>query len=107
MDNLFCQTCYNILRSNFINDQLTFKCKSCQRVYASKDNDTLIFEQKKETDVAVFEKISNNAANDPTNKKARIKCVNKKCDNNIVKQVRINKNLLINICTKCQKKWVY
>lgn len=103
----FCETCENLLSAKYINDELTFNCESCHISYKSKDEDTLRKERVKENDVMIYEKILNKAVDDPATIKARIKCLDKKCKNDIVKQVRINDDSasLYNICITCKKTW--
>ena len=55
----------------------------------------------------VYQKILDKAVDDPATIKARINCINKKCNNDIVKQVRIGDDMrLYNICTLCRVQWL-
>lgn len=103
----FCSYCDNLLIPNFHNEELSFKCMMCNSAYASNDEDTLRYENIKENDVMIFEKILNKAVDDPVTIKARVKCIKTKCDGKIVKQVRIGEDMrLFNICTTCRSQWL-
>lgn len=103
----YCQTCDNTMVPNFINDELTFICKSCNITTSSSKEDSLRKERIKESNILIHENMLNNAANDPVTKKARIKCMSKKCTGNIVKQVEISDEMLLyNICIKCNYIWL-
>ena len=102
----FCRICNNLVTTIYASEELKFKCMSCYTFTPFTDDDSLRYEKSYESNVTIYEKILNNAVKDPASLKARIKCV--KCDNDIVKQVRIGKDLkLFNICTKCETKWLY
>lgn len=103
----FCKFCDNIATPTFYNDELMFKCHVCQLTYPPNDEDTLRYESVKESNVMIFEKILNNAANDPTALKAYKKCINKGCKGNVVKQTVIGSDMhLYNSCTVCKTQWL-
>lgn len=102
-----CQACDIIQSPRFINDELTFICELCQLSTKSYPEDTLRKERVKGSNVMIYETILNQAVADPATGKARIKCLNKKCDSNIVKQVVIGEELyLYNKCVKCGFTWL-
>jgi hypothetical protein len=76
-------------------------------IYLPEDNDTLIRERIKESDVMIFEKILNKASADPATIKAKIKCIKNKCTGEFVRQVRIGDDMrLYNICITCKSQWL-
>jgi hypothetical protein len=82
-------------------------CNSCHSQYEAVASDTLRYEYVKEPDVMIFETILNKAGEDPVTIKAHQRCVNAKCGNEIIKQVRIGADLrLYNICVKCNAQWL-
>lgn len=103
----FCKICDNLLTAVYAHDELAFKCNICQIPYKSFPEDTLRHERVKESDVMIFDKIMDKAAKDPVTIKAKVDCINNKCDSKIVKQVRVGSDMkLYNICIKCEKRWV-
>jgi DNA-directed RNA polymerase subunit M/transcription elongation factor TFIIS len=103
----FCTACDKLLTSSFTNEELTFKCELCLLSYPSTPEDSLRRERIKENNIMIYEKILNKAVDDPASFKARITCLNKKCDNDIVVQVRIGEDMrLYNICIKCRFQWL-
>ncbi len=103
----FCTSCDNLLIPAFINEELIFKCVTCNDIYPSDDNDTLRYERVKEGDILIFEKILNNAGDDPVTIKARVNCINTQCSGKIVKQVRVGDDMkLFNICVVCKTQWL-
>jgi DNA-directed RNA polymerase subunit M/transcription elongation factor TFIIS len=103
----FCDYCSNLLEPNYINDQKSYKCFTCHIIYKSENDDSLIRERIKESDIMIFEKILDKAIDDPATIKAYVDCIDTKCDSKLVKQVRIgNDMLLYNICIKCRKQWL-
>jgi len=102
----FCSACNNILYINIFNEQLTFKCIHCNKVYKSDEIDTLRYEFSKKSNFGIYEQQLKNAQHDPTNIKAFIDCP--KCKHYICKQVEFTFELkLFNICEKCGYKWLY
>lgn len=103
----FCEMCNKLLVPSFANDKLTFTCELCILSYESKPEDTLRSSRFKESNIMVFQKILDKAVDDPATIKARVKCLNKKCSGEIVKQVRIGEDMrLYNICTTCKLQWL-
>lgn len=103
----FCENCDNLLMPNFFNDELNFKCVLCNTAYAPVEEDTLRYERIKESDIMIFEKILNKAADDPATKKAYVKCIKTKCPGKIVGQVLLGDDMrLYNICTTCKSQWL-
>jgi len=102
---LFCDNCDNKLNISIENEQLYYKCINCFAVYKSEDDDTLIYEKIKNNNINIYENILNNANEDILNLKEFTKCP--KCKNHISKTIRIGNELrLINICEKCEFKWI-
>lgn len=102
----FCKICNNILHINIQNEQLSFKCVHCNKIYKSEDSDTLRYEFSKKSNFGIYEQQLKNAQRDPTNMKAFIDCP--KCKHYICKQVELTSELkLFNICEKCGHKWLY
>lgn len=103
--NNFCKNCQNLLCVNTSEEKLSFKCMACFTQYPATDNDSLRFEEVKDKKLVIFTKILENSARDPVNLKVYKKC--SKCNNNIAKQVRLGDELqLINICERCNFKWL-
>ena len=101
----FCKNCNNLLVVDLANDSLSFNCMSCLSEYNSEPNDSLRYEDVKTGNLFIFSKILDNAHRDPVNLKAKKQC--KKCKHEFAKQVRLGESLrLINICEKCQNRWV-
>ena len=102
----FCALCNNLLRTNIQNEELTFKCVSCNKLYPADASDTLRYESSKNKNANIFDYQLRDAGRDPVNIKARIPC--KKCKYPICKQVELSDDLkLFNICEKCGFKWLY
>ena len=98
----FCKECDNLLSSKYTNEELSFNCDLCYIAYKSTPEDTLRKDRVKEQDVMKYAKILKKAADDPATMKARIDCLDKKCNGTIAKQVRLGENMLLfNICIKC------
>lgn len=102
----FCDMCDNLLDPVFYNDELNFKCVSCNTIYPSDASQSLRFERVKGQ--AVHDGIMDNAVDDAATLKAIIPCIQSKCKGRIVKQIRIGKSMLLyNICTTCRTSWLY
>lgn len=102
---LFCEVCNNLLSKISTADTFYFNCVKCKSNYKPTDNDSLRYESTHDTNIAVYNIILQNARKDPVNPKVNKKC--KKCDNNIVKQVRLTDDMrLINVCTECNEQWL-
>jgi DNA-directed RNA polymerase subunit M/transcription elongation factor TFIIS len=102
----FCRLCNNILHTNIYNEELTFKCISCYKIYKSDDKDTLRYQFSKNSNLGIYERQLKTAQYDPTNIKAFIDCP--KCKHYICKQVELDTDLkLFNVCEKCGNIWLY
>lgn len=102
----FCNMCDNLLSPVFYNDELNFKCLSCNIIYPSNEIQSLRFERIKGNDA--HDGIMENAVEDPATMKALISCIQNKCKGGVVKQIRVGKNMhLYNICTTCKTSWLY
>ena len=100
----FCKYCDNLLSPIFPNDGFAFRCNTCHVTLPIEAEDTLRKERIKKTNVMIYEKILDKAGEDPVNIKAHVDCI--KCDNNLVKQIRIgNDMILYNICLKCKTQF--
>ena len=98
---LFCKICENILTSITTADSFWYKCNKCNQLYDINENDTLVYEESKGTNLNIYKIILDNAAYDPVNPKVMNKC--KKCNYEMAKQVRLGDDMrLINICLKCK-----
>jgi LSD1 subclass zinc finger protein len=102
----FCTDCRNLL-SFFIKDgDLHLRCAACQKEYESTPEDSLIYEENLNTNIAVFDRILKKAGKDPVNLKAMTDC--RKCPSKVVRQVRIEKEMILfNVCTECNYAWPY
>lgn len=103
----FCRLCNSLLEKVFVRNEMLFVCESCQRTYKAEPEDTLCREQIKGVDI-ILDKALERAADDPAVIKAKVKCIKKNCNNDIVKQVRMNDTSakLYNICIKCHFQWL-
>ena len=101
----FCDNCQNLLCINTKNNELTFNCQTCLTSYKSEDDDTLRYEETKNSNLIMFHTILNESVNDDATLKEFITCP--KCKHNIAKSVRLGTELrLIHICTKCSFQWI-
>lgn len=104
----FCSVCNNLLSAVFTNDKLTFNCDICHISYPSSPSDSLRKERIKESDIMIHKVNLNKAVDDPATMKAYVKCLDKKCKGDIVKQVRIGSDMrLYNICMTCKSQFLY
>lgn len=102
----FCVSCNNRLEINIQNEELSFKCQLCNRIYPAEASDTLQYSYSKTNNLDLYERYLLNAERDPTNIRANNNCP--KCKYHICKQVEIPFDLkLFNICEKCSHKWLY
>ncbi len=102
---LFCKECSNVLFEITTNSEFYFKCLSCNQIYQPTETDTLRYETDKSSDLIMFKTILQNCGNDPLTPKIKKQCI--KCDNNILRQVRIGEDMrLINVCTECKHQWL-
>lgn len=101
----FCDNCQNLLYIDTKNNELKFNCRTCLASYKSEDDDTLRYEETKNSNLIMFHTILNEAINDDATLKEFINCP--KCKHNIAKSVRLGTELrLIHICIKCSFQWV-
>ncbi len=102
----FCKLCNNILHTNIYNEELTFRCIHCHKIYKSDPEDTLRYSFFKKSNLGTYERQLKTAQHDPTNIKAFIDCP--KCKHYMCKQVELDADLkLFNICEKCGNIWLY
>ena len=102
---LFCSICNNLLSTITTADSFNFKCLNCHEIYKPTDEDTMIYEDTKGTDLVIYKTILQTAGRDPVNPKVYKDC--EKCKKNIVRQVRLGENMrLINTCVNCEYQWV-
>tara|TARA_E500000178_G_scaffold351783_1_gene413684 strand:+ start:2903 stop:3256 length:354 start_codon:yes stop_codon:yes gene_type:complete len=107
----FCEDCDNMLYVNIDeNDVLTYKCKTCQKVYDHNINKSnCVYEETYNIDDIKKETILNKYTfDDPTLPKAKgVKCPNDNCPSkkpNIVYINYDNKNMkYIYVCLDCRK----
>lgn len=105
MSFLLCDICNNLLSNISTPDKLKFKCNKCQILYDPKDNDTMQYEEKNESDISAYKTLILNASKDPVASLDVRQCSN--CDNKLVSQIRLTENMqLMNICIKCNKAWL-
>jgi DNA-directed RNA polymerase subunit M/transcription elongation factor TFIIS len=102
----FCERCKALLASVIQNNELVFKCNNCASLYKSSDEDTLRYEEIKDVNLAMYDKILKKIVDDETNPKAYRDCP--KCKRKVVvRQVEIGSNMtLINACTDCKHQWI-
>ena len=101
----FCEYCKNLLDVDTKNNTLQFVCMTCQTIYDSSPDDTLRYEEAKDSNLMIFQTIISNARKDPMSIKEKVTCP--KCKHGIAKQVRLGEEMrLINICEKCGFQWV-
>jgi DNA-directed RNA polymerase subunit M/transcription elongation factor TFIIS len=100
-----CEQCGHLLSAVYANDEASFMCSSCGRIYPFAPEDTRRYKKVEGSNINMFEKILNNADRNPTLPKVFEDCY--KCKKNvIVKQVRVGENMqLINKCTVCKNMW--
>lgn len=102
---LFCDNCKNLLTSDTSNDVLTFRCMSCHTIYQSTDDDTLRYEEYKNSSLVIFHTILSETVNDPVSFRERISCP--KCKNKFAKSTRLGAEMrLVYICEKCKFQWI-
>jgi DNA-directed RNA polymerase subunit M/transcription elongation factor TFIIS len=105
--SIFCNICNNLLTVITTNDDLYFKCTSCNKKFDYEPVDTLRYEEVIGTSLLMYKTILQHAGKDPVNPKVRKACINQKCDSTIVKQVRHEGDMrLINICIDCNEQWL-
>jgi hypothetical protein len=101
----FCKECDNVLYEITTNSEFYFKCLSCNQIYQPTDNDTLRYESDKGNNLSMFKTILQNCVKDAMTPKIRKDCI--KCDNNILRQVRIGDEMkIINVCIECKHQWL-
>lgn len=101
----FCTACRNLLVDITTNDEYYRKCLKCHIVYELKDNDSMRLEEVRGANLVMYQTMLQNAGKDQVNPKVKKQCI--KCPNNILRQARVGVNMqLINICIKCDYKWL-
>jgi DNA-directed RNA polymerase subunit M/transcription elongation factor TFIIS len=97
---LFCGVCNNLLRIETIEDELLYRCPLCKTLYETGPDDTLVYEDVKETKVMIYEKLIEKSCYDPAVQKVETRC--KKCGDTFGKQIRVGKDMrLVTLCCKC------
>jgi len=100
----FCDDCKNLLNINTNNNVITFICKSCFKEFQSTDDDTLMLsvdlkESKTFYNYKTFIKL---AGGDNLSPSVYKDCINKDCDEKIIKMITINEEMsIVYICPKC------
>jgi DNA-directed RNA polymerase subunit M/transcription elongation factor TFIIS len=79
-----CENCKNILHKQIQDYNITYKCQSCQSVFDSTDEDTMILEVRKGI-LRKTQKKGENIYFHPANPKEKTPCVNSKCNVQIVR----------------------
>lgn len=103
---LFCKECNNIVTYTTFNNNLKFKCKTCEKEYDSVADDTLMLsvDLKESETLYKYETFINLSPFDKTLPYVEKKCP--KCKSNIVKSLTIQDNLQrIFVCENCYKKF--
>ncbi len=101
----YCNKCENLLTKFFTNDVFGYRCMVCAEEVEPMPEDTLLYDLHKKTDSTLMMEIVNNALYDQITYKVRKQC--KFCDNNILKQIRIEPNMeLYNACAECKNIWL-
>jgi hypothetical protein len=101
----FCTVCENLLVDITTSEEYYRKCLKCHVTYDVTDSDSMRLEDIRGTNLIIYQTILQNAGKDPVNPKVKKQCI--KCPNNILRQTRVGINMqLINICTKCDFKWL-
>lgn len=99
-NSIFCNNCNNLLILKVINNNIYYICLGCSTKYHIRPEDTLIYEETTEENLAKYEIIIKNIKNDYLNEKIPIKC--NKCNHNIGIKIRIkNEQRILIICEKC------
>ena len=102
----FCDVCEALLIPIYTDEKMAFQCVPCRIAFPPEPVDTLRYEKNKVMDTAIHELALTRAADDPTNIKANIKCINS-CGGTIVKQIRVGDDMkLFNTCLKCKTSWL-
>jgi DNA-directed RNA polymerase subunit M/transcription elongation factor TFIIS len=100
----FCKNCNNLLKANIINQELIFKCERCGSTFPSSPDDSLRFEESKQSNLELYNLITKNMIYDSANPREMIECP--KCKNIPSIYVRIgNKKKKIYACEKCEHSW--
>ncbi len=103
----FCDSCENLLNRSQYNDRLVYECSECDIVYEAEDNDTLVYENNRDTTNMFHDRLLSTAIEDAATPKAYVDCTKKGCGGKIAKQVRIGDHMLLyNICMTCRTKWI-
>jgi hypothetical protein len=87
-------------------DSFYFKCEMCCIIYKPTDEDTLLYEDTKESNLFMANTILLHAAEDPVNPMIKTKC--NKCGHDYARQTRTGNDMrLINTCIKCKNNTLY
>ncbi len=101
--------CNAILKSQIENNELIFKCAICSEVYPSDPTDTLLVNDTIRENDSLYkhEMYIRNAQYDTISELIEKKCNNSKCDETIVRVIKIDKNgQAMFICPKCGTRFV-
>lgn len=108
-DSLFCEKCQSRLARNVVNNNLLFVCPKCKTTRPTSDSDTLVYTETKSerSGISADSPILSNIFTDRTNLRVSGKCVDPKCDGDVVVQIRDGSDMmkLISGCPKCEKLW--
>lgn len=101
--------CDNILITQIKNNKLIFKCSICGEEYESTARDTLLVDEViRENDTLYkYQAYIKNAHDDNIAELIKKKCTNQKCNEEIVKVIKIDKNgQSLYVCPKCKNKFI-
>ena len=82
-----CEACENILHANINDNTITYKCHSCQKIYPSNEEDTLLLEIHNGT-LNMTKKKGELIYYNDSNPKEKIDCTADKCNTKIVRYER-------------------
>lgn len=101
---MFCKICNNLLVDICTADIFKYQCMQCSVIYEPTAEDTLRYDDIKDTNLIIYQTMLQNTNEDPVNNKAYADC---KCGYKIVSQIRLNENMrIINTCLKCKAQWI-
>lgn len=98
MDN-FCEICTNLLTFVHEEHRTVKMCRYCNKPHNTTATDSLRYQKKKGSNIAIQELELKNAEKDPVNKKISCKC--KSCGHKIARLIRTSTMQTFVICIKC------
>lgn len=101
--------CDNILKAVIKNNKLIFKCNICGEEYDSIPEDTLLVDEviKDNDTLYKYEMYLKNCHDDDLCELIKKKCTNQKCNEEIVKVIKIDKNgQSLYVCPVCKNKFI-